>query len=84
LESHDGVFARLLRANFYQPQRSGGRGIVEDADYEPLRQKIMDELAATTDPANGEKILGSIFRKEDIYTGRSSRTLPTFPSFLAT
>lgn len=38
-------------------------------DYEQVRQQIMDRLAELRDPATGEKVVETIYRREEIYSG---------------
>ena len=39
------------------------------ADYEHVRQQIMDQLAEMRDPETGEKVIETIYRREELYHG---------------
>lgn len=46
------------------------QGVVQPGeDYEQVRQQIMDRLAELRDPATGEKVVETIYRREEIYSG---------------
>lgn len=45
------------------------QGIVTAAEYEDVRQQIMDQLAELRDPATGERVVETIYRREEIYHG---------------
>jgi predicted AlkP superfamily phosphohydrolase/phosphomutase len=45
-------------------------GVVEPgADYEALVTRIIDELNSLIDPSTGERLIGAVWRREDLYTG---------------
>ena len=45
------------------------RGCVGDAEYEKVRDRIMEDLRAWTDPENGRPICREVFRREEIFHG---------------
>jgi predicted AlkP superfamily phosphohydrolase/phosphomutase len=46
------------------------QGIVEPgARYEQIMREVAEKLAALVDPENGEKLIGPVWRREDLYTG---------------
>lgn len=47
-----------------QPQ-----GVVDPAAYEALRERLMGDLLELRDPRNGEPIVASVYRREDLYHG---------------
>ena len=51
-------------------------GIVESAEYESIRDKIINELKDTVDPITGNKIFQAIKKKEDIYCGDFLNKIP--------
>ncbi len=51
-------------------------GIVDPADYEAVRDKIMDALAAFVDPGTGQKPARRVLRREDVFTGTHAETAP--------
>jgi predicted AlkP superfamily phosphohydrolase/phosphomutase len=54
-----------------QPQ-----GIVDDGEYEALRERIMTELRDLRDPGTGEKIVQQVFKREDLYQGEYVERAP--------
>ena len=44
-------------------------GIVDPADFESIRSKIVEDLENVKDPENGKSIIGPIYRPEELYTG---------------
>lgn len=45
-------------------------GVVEPgAEYENIRDKIIDKLREITDPGSGEKLFDAVFKKEEVYHG---------------
>ena len=44
-------------------------GIVEQDQYENLRDKIIYKLSSLIDPASGEKVVNKIYRREELYKG---------------
>jgi predicted AlkP superfamily phosphohydrolase/phosphomutase len=44
-------------------------GTVDPADYEALRERIMRELLEVRDPRTGEKVVKSVFKREELYQG---------------
>jgi predicted AlkP superfamily phosphohydrolase/phosphomutase len=51
-------------------------GIVDPADFEATRDKVMDALASFTDPATGQKPARRVLRREDVFSGRYAETAP--------
>ncbi|HZU14166.1 MAG TPA: alkaline phosphatase family protein [Chloroflexota bacterium] len=47
-----------------QPQ-----GIVEETDYEPLREQLIHDLRELRDPNTGEPVVREVYRREDLYHG---------------
>ncbi|MBS3766476.1 hypothetical protein KGY71_08165, partial [Candidatus Bipolaricaulota bacterium] len=46
------------------------KGIVnKDADYENLREEIMEAVLSLRDPETGEKVVREVLKKEDVYSG---------------
>lgn len=45
------------------------QGVVTAAEYEKVRQQVIDELAALRDPDTGERVAETIYRREEIYEG---------------
>jgi len=48
-------------------------GQVSETEFEEIRDKIIEELEQLEDPENGEKVIGKIWRKEDIYRDFADR-----------
>lgn len=61
LPTEDGVFINLRGREPF--------GIVEQADYEPLRADIIEALREWRDPRNDQPIIKAIYRREELYTG---------------
>src|SRR5262249_14564562 len=52
-------------------------GIVEPGtEYESVMKRVVDGLQALTDPENGQPLIGPIWRREDLYTGRHVEKSP--------
>jgi predicted AlkP superfamily phosphohydrolase/phosphomutase len=51
-------------------------GIVDPADYNKVRDQIMDRLASFVDPKTGRKPVKAIHRKEEIFRGKHADTAP--------
>jgi predicted AlkP superfamily phosphohydrolase/phosphomutase len=45
------------------------RGIVDESAYEDLREYLIKELETLKHPETGEKIVGKVYRKEELYAG---------------
>ncbi len=45
------------------------KGSVEPAEYESLRDELLDRLLTMVDPDSGEKIIQKVVKREDIYSG---------------
>ncbi len=51
-------------------------GIVEPADFEKVRDQVMDALSSFTDPKTGRKPVKAIYRREEIFKGKHADTAP--------
>ncbi|HZB03066.1 MAG TPA: alkaline phosphatase family protein [Actinomycetota bacterium] len=51
-------------------------GIVDPADFESTRDRIMEALDGFTDPDTGRKPMQRVLRREDVFTGRFAETAP--------
>ncbi len=51
-------------------------GIVDPADFEKVRDHVMDALASFTDPETGRKPVKAIFKREEIFKGKHADTAP--------
>ena len=51
-------------------------GIVDPADYEEVRAKIMDRLSSFVDPKTGRTPVKAIYRREDVFKGKHADTAP--------
>ncbi len=51
-------------------------GIVEPADFEKVRDEVMDHLASFVDPKTGRRPVKAIHKKEDIFHGKHADTAP--------
>jgi predicted AlkP superfamily phosphohydrolase/phosphomutase len=54
-----------------QPQ-----GTVAPADYEALRERIMNDLKNFRDPRTGEEVVRSVHKREDLYSGEFTERAP--------
>jgi len=45
------------------------RGVVDEADYEGVRQRAIEALLAVRDPASGQPPVRAVHRREEVYTG---------------
>jgi predicted AlkP superfamily phosphohydrolase/phosphomutase len=45
------------------------QGVVEPEAYETLREQIMRDLLEVRDPRTGEKVVASVFKREELYEG---------------
>ena len=53
------------------------RGIIEPgADYEAVRQRLLQELTSLCDPGTGERVVRAVYRREDLYNGPFLDRLP--------
>ncbi|MGH2636296.1 MAG: alkaline phosphatase family protein [Actinomycetota bacterium] len=50
--------------------------IVDPADYEQVRDQVMDALGSFVDPKTGKKPVKAIFRREEIFKGKHADTAP--------
>ena len=51
-------------------------GVVDPADFETVRDKVMDALDGFVDPATGNKPFRRVLRREEVFTGRYAETAP--------
>ena len=51
-------------------------GIVDPADFERVRDQVMDALASFTDPVTGRNPVKAIYRREEIFKGKHADTAP--------
>jgi predicted AlkP superfamily phosphohydrolase/phosphomutase len=51
-------------------------GIVDPADFEKVRNELMDRLANFVDPETGKKPVKAIFRREEVFKGKYADTAP--------
>lgn len=51
-------------------------GVVDPADFETVRGKVMDALASFVDPATGTKPIAAVRRREEVFGGRFADTAP--------
>ncbi len=51
-------------------------GIVDPADYERVRDEVMDALTSFVDPATGRGPVARAMRREEVFTGRYAETAP--------
>lgn len=57
-------------------QRSLRNGIVDDADYEPLRERLIQDLRSFKEPKTGEGIVTQLWKREELYHGEQVGRLP--------
>jgi hypothetical protein len=51
-------------------------GIVDPADFEKVRDEVMDRLASFVDPKTGRRPVKAIYRREEIFKGKHADTAP--------
>jgi predicted AlkP superfamily phosphohydrolase/phosphomutase len=51
-------------------------GIVDPADFEKVRDQMMDALGSFIDPKTGHKPVKTIYKREEIFKGRYAETAP--------
>ncbi len=51
-------------------------GIVDPADYEKVRDQVMEALSSFVDPKTGRKPVKAIFRREEVFKGKHADTAP--------
>src|SRR4029453_16201274 len=49
-------------------------GIVDPADFEKVRDQVMDALSSFVDPKTGRKPVKAIYRREEIFKGKHADT----------
>jgi predicted AlkP superfamily phosphohydrolase/phosphomutase len=57
---------------------SGGSGRpgVEPKDYEPFRDRLVEELRELRDPRTGEPVVTGVFKREEVYEGPATSRAP--------
>jgi predicted AlkP superfamily phosphohydrolase/phosphomutase len=74
------AYATPLYANVFgiEVNRVGQKseGIVSDNEYEMVRDQVMDICWDVKDPETGEAIVTDVQRREDMYHGAASKSLP--------
>jgi predicted AlkP superfamily phosphohydrolase/phosphomutase len=56
-------------------QNPGDAG-VKPEDYEAFREKLIDDLESFKDPNTGERIIQTIYKREDVYSGAAMHEAP--------
>ncbi len=51
-------------------------GIVDPADFEGVRDHVIDALSSFTDPKTGRKPVKAIYKREEIFKGKHADTAP--------
>jgi predicted AlkP superfamily phosphohydrolase/phosphomutase len=51
-------------------------GTVDPADYETVREKVMDALDGFSDPDSGQKPFRRVLRREEVFKGKYAETAP--------
>jgi predicted AlkP superfamily phosphohydrolase/phosphomutase len=51
-------------------------GVVDPADFETTREKVMDALASYRDPVTGQPPVARVRKREEVFTGRFADTAP--------
>jgi predicted AlkP superfamily phosphohydrolase/phosphomutase len=51
-------------------------GSIEEADYDRVRDQIIDRLKKIKDPKTGGRLIGPIFKREDLYSGKHIEEAP--------
>jgi predicted AlkP superfamily phosphohydrolase/phosphomutase len=51
-------------------------GIVDPADFEKVRDQVMDALGSFVDPKTGRKPVKAIYKREEIFKGKYAETAP--------
>jgi predicted AlkP superfamily phosphohydrolase/phosphomutase len=49
-------------------------GIVDPADFEKVRDQVMDALSSFVDPKTGRKPVKAIYRREEVFKGKHADT----------
>jgi len=52
------------------------KGIVNENEYDDVRDYLIKELAALKHPETGEKIVGKVYKKEELYEGTYLKAAP--------
>lgn len=51
-------------------------GIVDPADYEKVRERVMDSLSSFIDSATGKRPIARAIRREEVFSGKYQETAP--------
>jgi len=52
------------------------QGVVAEADYEPLLERLTADLLALKDPETGEKAVARVYRRDEVYQGECLDSAP--------
>ncbi|MGE5245120.1 MAG: alkaline phosphatase family protein [Betaproteobacteria bacterium] len=75
--SHTRAYAVGLGQIYFNLKGREGQGIVsEGAEYRALQDEIRSRLITLTDPENGARVFGGIYKRDDIYKGPYIRNAP--------
>ena len=67
------AYALGLGQIYFNLRGRESRGIVSaGAEYSALQDEIVRELSPLTDPETGERVFGGIYRRDELYHGRTS------------
>ena len=51
-------------------------GIVEQQNYEDVREQIIEKLSVLLDPSTGERVVNKIYKREELYSGPYAEFAP--------
>ncbi|GIU98937.1 MAG: hypothetical protein KatS3mg014_0553 [Actinomycetota bacterium] len=51
-------------------------GIVDPADFEKVREEVMDRLASFVDPKTGRRPIKAVHKREEVFVGKHADTAP--------
>jgi predicted AlkP superfamily phosphohydrolase/phosphomutase len=75
--SHTKAYAVGLGQIYFNLKGRESHGIVSDgAEYRALQDEIRSKLITLTDPKNGQRVFGDIYKRDDIYKGPYLRNAP--------
>jgi len=57
-------------------QKYWPKGIVREEEYEGLRSKLIQSLAALKDPQSGQPVLAKVYRREELFSGSYLYQMP--------
>ena len=70
MERYQGIFSGFLREYLINLKGREPQGTVELEDYDQLREQIVSRLFRLVDPDTGEKVVHSVYKREELYRGR--------------